>query len=166
MACSIYYKPVNEAAGRTRRQRGVLADHEDPRLQRQSAARRSDFRLSRPAAHQSQRAALLGSGGVCRDSRERARRRRLRDPADFVPGERQFDGIAGRARRAETRLGAPGHRCRALLRLRPARSKIRLAHPDLCQARRQYDHHRRRRSGPHPRSPFRSDPGLLRHPDR
>ena len=157
-----YVKP----RGWARRRRCWLLPDENPRLQQQSAARRSDCGLSRPAADQGERAPLFRHGGVCRDPRKRPRRGRLRDPVDLVSGQRPPDGAAGLPRRAEARLGAAGDGGHPLLRLCPAGPQIRAAHPDLGQARRQHDHRRRRRPGADPRSPRRPDPGLLRHPDR
>ena len=89
------------------RREGVRPGHEDRRLQQQSSAGRSGGRLARPAADQRLHPALRRHGGLRRDQRERPRRGRLRGAVHQLPGERQPDGAADHAGRAEARL-APG----------------------------------------------------------
>ena len=165
-ATGLLQPAARAAAGTGPSGAACLAGDEDPDLQQQSAARRGDLGLSRPAADPGQRAPLLRHGGVRRDPRERPRRGCLRHPIDLVSGERPSDGAAGHARRAAARLGPADDRRDALLRLCPPGPQIRVAHPDLGQARRQSDHHRRRRPGADDGSAFRADPGVFRHPDR
>ena len=74
--------------------------------------------------------ALQRRRDVLRDPGERARRRRVRHPADVLAGERQRDGAADHGRRAPPRVGRLDHRGHPLLRLRPAGPQGRAAHAD------------------------------------
>ena len=117
-------------------------------------------------ARQGGGAPLRRHGDLRRDPGKRARRRRVRAPVDVLPGERPPHGVAHHHRRAAARLVAADHRRRAVFRLCPAGSEVRLANPDLRQAGRQHDHPGGRRPRHDRRSPCRPDPGLLRHSDR
>ena len=125
-----------------------------------------DRRLSRDPADQGGGAALRRHGDLRRDPGERPRRRRFRPAVDVVPDQRPSDGAADHHRRAAPLVGPAHHRGDPLFRLRPAGPQTGPAHADLGQARRQPDHHRRRRPRDDARPARRPDPGLLRHPDR
>ncbi len=151
---------------RARRHRCSPPRNENPRLQQQSATRRGYLGLSRPAAHQGERAALFRHGGICRDSGKRPRRGCLCDPIDLLSGKRPLDGAACQPGCAKARFGAAGDRGHPLLRLRPARSEIRSSYADLGKARRQHDYRGGRRSRADARPSRRTDPGVFRYSDR
>ena len=136
------------------------------RRQLEPGSCRRDRRLPADAADQGGGAPLRRHGNLRRDPGERARRRRFRHAVDLVSGQRPSDGIADHHRRAAPRVGAAYHGGDPVFRLRPAGPQTGTAHADLGQARRQPDHPRRRRPGDDARSACRTDPGLLRHPDR
>ena len=138
----------------------LVAGNSNPRLAEAIGA------YLRHSAGQGRGAPLRRHGNLRRDSGERPRRRRVRDPVDVVSGQRPPDGTVDHHRRAAPRLGAAHHRGDPLFRLCPPGPQTRAAHADLGQARRQPDHPRRRRPRADPRSSRRADPGLLRHPDR
>ena len=136
------------------------------RRQLESAPRRSDRGPPEDPAGEGRRAALRRHGDLRRDSRERARRRRVRGPVDVLSGERPPDGAADHHRCAAALLGAAHHGGGAVFRLCPAGPQAGAAHADLGQARRQPDHPCGRRPRAHARPARRPDPGLLRYPDR
>ncbi len=134
--------------------------------QLQSSPRRGDRGAAARPAREGRGPPLRRHGDLCRDPGERPRRRRLRDPVDLLSGERPPDGALDHHRRAAPRFGAPHHGGGAVFRLRPPGPQTRTAHADLRQARRQHHHSRRRRPRADARPARRTDPRLLRHPDR
>ena len=120
----------------------------------------------RPAACQGRGPAFRRHGNLRRNPGKRPRLRRLHHPVDVVSGQRPSDGTADHHRCAAPLVGAPHHGGDSLFRLCEARSQIRLAHADLGQTGGQPDHPRRRRPRHDARPARRTNPGLLRYPDR